>query len=266
MDSKQQKLIALLALFCFSVIAALFVPPIPQDPSFFDFADKRPWLGIPNFGDVASNIGFLIVGLLGLRGILIGGRIGLFTSAGDAIPYYVFFAAIAGVAAGSAYFHWEPNNDTLLWDRLPMTVAFMAFFAAVIADRIDRRAGLLLVPVLLAAGVASALYWYFSELAGQGDLRPYAVVQFFPMLAIPLMVWLFQPGHYTRGRDIAWIIALYALAKVLEVFDAEVFELVGQTVSGHTLKHLAAAGASYVLYRMVVTARAHEPQLGVAAG
>ena len=266
MTKRQKGFAALGALFAVTVIAALFVPPVPQDPSFHDFVDKRPWLGIPNFGDVASNIGFLVVGLLGLTAVVGRRAREVFAQPADALPYAVIFAAVLCVTAGSSYFHWSPNHDTLLWDRLPMTLAFMAFFSAVIADRIDRRAGLVALPALLAAGVGSVVYWYVGELAGQGDLRPYAMVQFFPMLAIPLIVWLCRPGTYADGRSIAVIIGLYALAKGLEVYDVQVFGLLGQTISGHSLKHLAAALASYVLYRMVVGARRRVEQVAPGIG
>ena len=255
MTSKQKGYIALGVLLSVTLVAAVLVPPVPQDPSFHEFVDKRPWLGIPNFGDVASNIGFLVVGLLGLAAVTGRRAREVFAQPADAVPYVVIFASVLCVTAGSTYFHLSPNHDTLLWDRLPMTLAFMAFFSAVIADRVDRRAGLIALPVLLLAGVGSVVYWYMGELAGQGDLRPYAIIQFFPMLAIPVIVWLCRPGTYTDGRSIAVIIGLYAVAKGLEVFDAQVFELLGQTVSGHSLKHLVAALASYVLYRMVVDAR-----------
>jgi hypothetical protein len=44
--------------------------------------------------------------------------------------------------------------------------------------------------------------------------------------------------------------ALYALAKVLETFDEPIFAA-GHIVSGHTLKHLAAAAAGYYILRML---------------
>jgi len=251
MSLQHKKLAGLGLFFLATLVVAALVPPVAQDPAFHDFVDKRPWLGIPNFGDVVSNVGFLIVGVLGLYRVAGPDRARLFDQAADAMPYMVLFAAITCVTAGSVWFHLDPNHDTLVWDRLPMTVAFMSFFAAVIADRIDRRAGLVLLPFLILAGMASVVQWYLSELVGAGDLRPYAVVQFFPMVAIPLIVWLFRPGRYTDGRIIAWIIGLYAAAKLLEIFDAEVFELLGGTISGHSLKHLVAAGASYCLLRMV---------------
>ncbi len=266
MTSDQWKLAGLAGFFIVAVVVALFVPPLAQDPAYFVFSDTRPWLGIPNFGDVASNAGFLLVGMIALFGVLGPARHEIFVSRGDVLLYGIIFLGIALVSVGSSYFHWAPGNATLLWDRLPMTLAFMALFAAVIADRIHRKAGFILLPVLLIAGAASVFYWHFTELAGQGDLRPYAIVQFFPMVAIPLIVWAFRPGNYTDGRSIAWIIGFYALAKVLEALDGQVLTALGGMVSGHSLKHLAAATASYLLYRMVVRAGERNPELSVAAG
>lgn len=252
MTAYQKKLAGLFALFAATIVVALFVPAVPQDPAFHDFADKRLWLGVPNFGDTVSNLGFLVVGLLGLYRILGPDRKVLFAQASDAIPYVVTFFSVTLVTVGSGYYHFGPENMTLMWDRLPITLAFMGIFSAVVADRIDRRAGLLLLPVLLIAGVGSVLYWHFTELAGHGDLRPYGITQFFPMVVIPLIVYLFRPGRYTDGQSIAWIFGFYVLAKVFEVLDHQVFNVLGGLVSGHSLKHLAAAMASYVLLRMVI--------------
>ena len=46
-------------------------------------------------------------------------------------------------------------------------------------------------------------------------------------------------------------LAFYGLAKLLETFDRQIFALDGGLVSGHTLKHLAAAMAGVWLVRMV---------------
>jgi hypothetical protein len=47
--------------------ALLLTPPIPQDPTYHHFADRRAGLGIPNFLNVISNLPFAIVGALALR-------------------------------------------------------------------------------------------------------------------------------------------------------------------------------------------------------
>lgn len=134
----------------------------------------------------------------------------------------------------------------LVWDRIPIMVVFMALLSAVIAVSVN--AGLALFPVLEAMGVASVLYWRSSELRGHGDLRFYAAVQVYAILIL-LLALLLPPG-YTRGSDFAVVVGFYALAKILETVDRPVFA-VAHFVSGHTLKHLAAAAAGYWLVRML---------------
>jgi hypothetical protein len=152
-------------------------------------------------------------------------------------------------AFGSAYYHLQPNNARLVWDRLPMTIAFMAIVAALIAERISVQTGLWLLPVLVVTGMASVLVWYQSEMNGAGDLRFYATVQAYSLLF--LLIALLLPPRYTRSSDLVIIAGFYVLAKVLETFDKPIFDALGHVVSGHTLKHLAAAGAAYWILRML---------------
>jgi hypothetical protein len=164
--------------------------------------------------------------------------------------YLVVFGGAVMVCFGSGFYHWHPDNRTLFWDRLPMTIVFMGLLSASITERIHARSGALLLAPFLALGMLSAEVWRRGELTGVGDLRFYALVQFYPMLAIPLMMALFPP-RYTRTRDIGWLVAWYALAKVLEHFDGQVFRVLGGTLSGHSLKHLAAAVGIFALATMV---------------
>jgi hypothetical protein len=251
----EQRLWVLVAMFVVSVGGVLLVAPIPQDPAYHLFADSRALLGIANFGDVTSNVGFILVGVPGMW--LVTGTRGrrIFTEAADGWPYGVFFFGVALVCLGSGYYHLEPGDDRLFWDRLPMTIAFMSLFSAIVADRIDRRAGIFgLLPVLLVLGMLSLVYWDWTEAQGRGDLRFYGLVQFYPMAALPVICWLFRKAGYTGGGYLIWVIVWYAIAKVLEHFDAEVFDLLGHTVSGHSLKHLASAVATFMVLRMVMTA------------
>jgi hypothetical protein len=257
-------LIGLLAIGL-SALAAL--PPIGQNPDYHLFADTRSFLGIPNVNDVTSNAGFAVVGILGV--LLVVGRTSneIFAQRSDAWPYLVLFTSVALVSVGSAYYHWAPSNDRLLWDRLPMAVGFMAFCSAIIADRIDRNAGnSWLMPVLIGLGLASLWYWDWTEALGRGDLRFYGFVQFYPTIAIPAVCLLFPEHRYTAGRYIAWIFAWYGASKLLEHFDHEVFDLLGHTVSGHTLKHLAAAAATFVVVRMLLAQRSGCPRESRALG
>jgi hypothetical protein len=208
---------------------------------------------VANFGNVTSNVGFVIVGGLGLAAIFGRKHRDIFARPLDAWPYGVFFLAVVLVGAGSAYYHAGPDSDRLVWDRLPMTVAFMSLFAAFIADRIHRRAGIVyMLPALILLGILSLVYWQWTEAQGQGDLRFYGLVQFYPMIALPMICWLFPQSRYTSGKYLAWVIGWYAVAKVPEVFDAGVFWLLGNSISGHGLKHLLSAAATYAILRMLV--------------
>lgn len=222
---------ALILIAAAAAIATAFHAPIPQDQSYHAFADARPLLGVPNFGDVASNALFLLVGLYGLRR----------TPAANRPAYSTLCAGVLLVSLGSAYYHRSPSDGTLLWDRLPMTVAFMGLFALLLEERVTSFRTL---PVLVALGVASAWYWRET-----GDLRPYMLVQFLPLLLMPVILLLF-PRKYLDGRLLMAAVAFYVLAKALETFDRQVFASVG-VVSGHTLKHLAAGVASFFVVKSV---------------
>ncbi len=246
-----------LGTFVLFAMAAFSVGPIPQDTAYHDFADGRGFAGIANFGDVMSNLPFALVGAAALAWLLGPAGRKLFERRADAWPYLIFFFGVACVSLGSGYYHADPGNERLFWDRLPMTVAFMALFAAFVADRIDRDTGnRIALPLFLAAGAASVVYWQWTEAAGHGDLRPYGLVQFYPMVAIPLICWLYPKGRYTDGRHVAMLIGWYGAAKLLEHYDDAVFGLLGHTVSGHSLKHLVAAVAPLVVLRMLMASRA----------
>lgn len=252
--NNMRAIIILSGLLLVGLVALLFMDPIPQNPDYHLFADTRGLFGIPNFGDVMSNAGFALVGILGITIVFGSYQHLIFNSQEHARPYMVFFIGIALVSLGSAYYHWEPSNERLLWDRLPMSIAFMAFASAIVADRISTHAGngwLLLV--LITLGLSSLLYWNYTEQLGQGDLRFYAFIQFYPLVLLPAIIWLFPRFHYVPGRYITWVIAWYGLSKLLEYFDADVFEIFNHTISGHSLKHLAAAISSLVVLRMLMS-------------
>ena len=215
------------------VAAAFWLDRIPQDPGYHRFADQNTWSGIPNFWNVATNLPFLIVGCIGFA------RRHRPEVAALRENYVVFCVGVALVGVGSASYHWAPSNSALVWDRLPITVAFMALLAAVIRDRVSEQLGRALLWPLIIAGVASIGWWYWSELAGRGDLRPYAVVQFLPMLLIPLMLLMFR-GRGLRDSRLWASLAAYLLAKVAEYFDAAIYSATG-LLGGHAVKHLLGA-------------------------
>jgi hypothetical protein len=235
------------------ILAAALAPRVPQPQSYHQFADQRTWLGTPNFGDVASNFLFALVGIWGLWFLLNERGRRQFLDQRERWPYALGFFGLFLTAFGSSYYHVAPDNGRLVWDRLPMTLVFMPLVAAMIAERISVIAGLWLLPMLTAIGAACVWEWYASELRGEGDLRMYAAVQVYALVI--LLVALLLPPRYTRNTDLLCIVGFYALAKILETWDRQVFALTGRTLSGHTLKHLAAAMAGYWVLRMLIKRR-----------
>ena len=226
-------------------IAVFSMEPINQNPDYHNFSDQHATLNIPNFYNVLSNLPFVIVGIMGMR--LVGsGR------ATGGLPelqtvYMTFFIGVFLTGFGSAYYHYHPDNQTLLWDRLPMTISFMALFSAILGEYISSQIALKLFIPLMLSGIASVVYWYASELNGHGDLRAYVLVQFLPVLLIPLILWLFNSR--LNGNKYIWgVIAAYAASKLLEFFDAQIYNALN-VISGHSLKHLIAAFATFIFYR-----------------
>ena len=170
----------------------------------------------------------------------------------------MFAIGVLLTGAGSCYYHLEPNNETLFWDRLPMTISFMSLIAAQIVDRVDVRAGLLALVPMLLVGVASVVYWIVTERQGRGNVMPYAVLQAYSVIVL-LQLAALHPSRYTHGNAIFAVFAGYVLAKVFEHFDREIFEWTG-AVSGHTLKHVAAGVAGlpvvWMLWRRELVAPA----------
>lgn len=234
-----------LALALGLMIGALAVlPPIAQNPDYHAFHDARAWLGVPNAMNVLSNLPFLLVGWLGFR-LMAAERTPRMPTAARA-AFAVFFAGLALTGLGSAYYHWSPDSGTLVWDRLPMAIAFTGLFTGLLADRVSLAVGRAALAPLVTLGIASVAWWALFD-----DLRLYVVVQFFPVLAIPVLVWAY-PGRHTTDRGLWASLGCYVLAKILEEADGLVLAF-GGWVSGHTLKHLLAAAGGWCIYRMLVT-------------
>ena len=217
-------------------LSAALLPRIPQDPAYHHMADRRTFAGVPNAADVLSNLPFALVGGIGLVTV-----IGSSTRSNGGRSWIVFFAATAATTAGSIYYHLSPSDDRVLWDRLPMSIAFASLLAAVIGERVSARAGRLLLLPLTIAAAGSVVFWYWSELAGRGDLRPYACVQFGSLVVLVAILFLY-PDPRSETRWLVGGLSGYAIAKVFESADLGIYSLT-HGVSGHTLKHLAAAAA-----------------------
>ena len=239
-----------------AALAILFLAahPMPQAQSYHRFKDDRTLLGMPNALNVLSNVPFLFVGAWGLWYLLIGqgsrpGRGWL--EPAERWAFVLTFLGVALTGFGSTYYHLQPDNDRLVWDRLPMALGFTGLIVAMVAERISGRlANWLLVP-LAAVGVGSVLQWHLTERHESGDMRLYLFVQGYALIFVLITPLLFPP-RYTRTAD--WYIGIgwYALAKVCESLDGRIYADTGGIASGHTLKHLLGAVSTYWLLRMLM--------------
>jgi hypothetical protein len=233
------------ALACVGVLALVpmawaAIPAIAQDPAYHLFADQRSWLGIPRAADVLSNLAFVLMGLIGIAR-LASHRRTRFSAATEAGLWCVALGFIA-TGAGSAWYHLNPVNATLAWDRLAMTLVFAGVLGTAIAQRIGPNAARASLVVLVLLGIASIAYWRLA-----GDLSLYAALQgggIAALIALPLAT--------RRGDDPFpwwWIIAGYTLAKLFEAADHTIWEATRGALAGHTLKHIAAAAAGAAAFR-----------------
>ena len=218
--------------------------PIVQDQAYHRFADARAFSGVANAADTLSNGAFLVVGVAALVFLWRERRSrGRFVALEEMRPYWVLFGAVVATAFGSAYYHLAPDDARLVWDRLPMAVGFMSLVCAVVGERLSVRAAAALLVPLVVLGVASVLFWALT-----GDLRAYLFTQFGSIAAVLLLVALYR-SRYSGGAMLVIAVGLYAVAKFAEAYDRPIFELTHHAASGHTLKHLLAATALWVIYR-----------------
>lgn len=245
-DKRAWLLIALTAGF---VLAAIFVPAMPQPLSYHAFADCRAFWAVPNFFNVISNLPFLVGGALGLRLIWTGSA--RFSDSREQLPYLVFFLGALLTCFGSAYYHAAPDNPRLVWDRLPMTLGFAGLVAATVAERVDLKLGLRSLWPLLLLGVITVLYWYATERMGAGNLIPYGAYQAWSIAIIVVMLVAWPARRYSHGGLLAWAAVWYGLAKIFETYDLAVYRMLGGTLSGHTIKHVLAAFAVFAIVRQL---------------
>lgn len=242
------KTLTLIAISLIAVVITFsFVEPVPQDPGYHDFADKRSYWGLPNTLDVLSNIPLAIVGLMGI--IVSQNRLRNRKFNAAVFQYLIFFSGVFLTGFGSFYYHLSPSNETLIWDRLPITILSIGFFCSVIAELASPKTSLFLVGPLLLVGIGSVFYWNYTEGLNCGDLRPYGVVQFLPLILIPLMLLMYElPENYLPF--IIGLVFFYTLSRLTEAFDRQIFEIL-RILSGHTLKHIFAAAAVICLFIML---------------
>ncbi len=243
----------LLLALALALVVACFGPALAQPAHYHEFADRREAWGVPYAMDVLSNLPFAVAGVWGL--------VALQRMPSDAVPAAtpvmvpgngqnrhrplaaLFFAGLIATTVCSSYYHLQPDNAGLAIDRLGMVVAFAGLLGLAVADRISGRAGLATAATVLALGPLSVMVW-----ATSGNLLPWVVLQAGGMLLVLLLAVCWptrKPISGAWGIPLAAVIALYALAKVLELGDHQVFELTDGRVSGHSLKHIVAALAAW---------------------
>ena len=228
-----------------SSLVYLFISRTPQWLSYHEFADARKIWGIPNFWNVVSNIPFLVVGILGLISLQ-QQRKNKHLAVKEVIVFLILFIGVFLVGIGSSYYHWAPDNNRLVCDRIPITIVFMSLLSLTIMERINFNLGFGLLIPLAALGIFSVLSWYWTELSGQGDLRLYGLVQFYSIFLIVFILFLF-PKPYPPFKAYLWMCIFYLIAKILEHFDPMIYGV----ISGHTLKHFCAAISAYFIVVMV---------------
>ncbi len=224
------------------IVVLLCIDPIPQDPAYHEFADGRPLFWIPNFGDVVTNLALILVGLRGLLFMVRNTPYRQrkpFREFKERLAYSIFFSGVILTGLGSTWYHLDPTTESLFWDRLPMGLTFMSLFAIIIAERVGTRMGNTLLWPLVLVGLGSVVHWHVTESLGQGDLRFYGLVQFYPLIAIPLMLLLF-PSRYTDGKLFWGVVLFYGAAKACEYLDKPIYDTIG-LASGHSLKHIFSA-------------------------
>ena len=240
--NEQEKMKGLLFLVFIGCIGMTLLKPIAQNISYHLFADHRNLFSVPNFWNVLSNVPFLIIGACGMIYSIRNTKAMIRSSL--KLNYIVFFSGIFLTGIGSAYYHFAPNNSTLVWDRLPMSISFMSFFSIIIGEFITIKKSRLLLFSFLIIGITSIIYWNFTEQQGHGDLRLYIAVQFLPMILTPIILLLFKSKNYIT--TFVWLVlSTYILAKLSETYDHQIYHTL-KFISGHSIKHFLAALAPLI--------------------
>lgn len=244
------KLLLILLPSLLALVGLLVHGPLPQPQAYHEFVDQRPWLGLPNAWNVLSNLGFFLVGALGVA------RLSRTAGTGQGVAergYRLFFAGLLLTGVSSGFYHLEPQDTSLVLDRLTMVLAFAGILAALIEERLQAGWGLSLLPIFTGAGLVTLLYWTAGVAVGAGDVRWYLLYQILVMTALPLLL-LLCPRPGAKSRALWGLVGAYVLAKVTEHFDVAIFALSGHFISGHSLKHLLAALGAYGLLRALSAA------------
>ena len=207
------------------------------------FVDARVLWGIPNALDVLSNLPFVGMGAWGLYAL--HRAPGVASATRQAAT--VFFVGLLLTCLSSSFYHWGPDAWGLAVDRAGMAVAFAGVLGLAAAERVSQRAAPWVWGSVLAAGMFAIMVNFAAGVVG-----PWAVVQFGGMAVV---LWAAmqraQSGASDGSLGIRWtvLIAIYAVAKLLELGDEAVFHASQELISGHSLKHVAASLAALPVIR-----------------
>lgn len=249
---------ALLAALALLSLVAILGPAMPTPEAVArPFADSRAWGGLPNAMNVLSNLPFAVLGVWGLRRLhwldlaqqrdqrpAAGAGAPLSEPPANALDCaWLFFAGLLVTAAGSIFYHLEPDALRLAADRAGMAVAFAGLIGFAVCERVSQRAGWPVAWFTLAAGLLAVAVFHDT-----GNVLPWAVLQFGGVLLV-LVLSLLRPVHDAIGVKLGWVISFYALAKLFELSDHALYEATQHLISGHSLKHLAAALAALPVFQ-----------------
>ena len=237
-----------LALVIVAAAILLWHGPIVQFADYHMFADGRVWLGIPNAVDVLSNLGFLGVGIWGFWHLW---PLRSTPALSQSWPgHSVFLVALIMTAAGSSFYHLMPDNARLVWDRLPISLACAGLLQGFRAEAQGATHPIRESFIFIAAAILSVGWWVVTDQNGAGDLRPYLLLQTAPLVLIPLWQMIYAASMADRRLTLIAIL-LYVLAKIAELLDYQIFAILN-FISGHSLKHLLAAAAAYLLVQRLL--------------
>jgi hypothetical protein len=217
------------------ILLLTMVGPITQSQAYHHFADDNFFLGVPNFHNVISNLFFIIFPIIGFLHVKNG-------ESRMTPSWFVYLIGVLFVGPGSAYYHYNPNDMTLIWDRLPMTIGFMGLASFVFTDIFKIKKEVPFLILLLAIGFYSIFHWVQFQ-----DLRIYYWVQLTPLLAIIYAAFAL-PTPVLKPKHLLFAVVFYIFAKITEKYDHQCLDSINY--SGHSVKHLLAGVSVYALILM----------------
>lgn len=233
----------------------LATPKIPHSPNHHLYADMRNFLGVPNTWNVITNFPFLIVGVLGFV-LSLQGKFFAICLRGEVCGWVLFYAGITAVAFGSAYYHLKPDDNRLMWDSLPMMIAYSSVFSSIIVERVGMRIGLTCLLGLLLFALFSTVYERTCD-----DLRLCMMFQLIPCVAIPGIAFRYPP-KYTHSRYWLWAAGIHLLSKFEAVADRKIYHANHYIISGHSLEHLCLVMVAILLTVMLILRNIKFQRLG----